>query len=285
VSCDYKEYRQVDIGTAKVNYLEYPGNGPSLIMLHATGFLPWVWHPVARGLSCDYDVTAPFFCKHREPNMENGGIGWKNLAQDLVKLMDVLKIKRPYYLVGHSMGGAVATLATALLGLQPEAMVLIEPIILPEQFYGFSPTVEQHPLASKSIKRRNHWEDRQEAREYLLSKKFFASWDPEVLEIYLQYGIVENSGGLTLACQPDKEAALFLGSSQENPWPVLSRVQCPVLVLEGETTENKGIIPFEEAAAAMPNGEFQIVKGAGHLIPMERPRKTQALIKDFFESL
>lgn len=285
MSCDYKEYRKADIGGVHVEYLEYPGNGPHLVMLHATGFLPWVWHPVARGLSCDYNVLAPFFCKHREPDMENGGLGWKLLARDLARLFKTLDIPKPYYLAGHSMGGAVAVLASALFGLRPEAMVLVEPIIAPEPLYSMKPTLEQHPLASKSIKRRNHWENRQEARDYLLSKKFFASWDPEVLDLYLEYAIVENGKGLTLACQPEKEAALFLGSSQENPWPLLKNVDCPVLVLEGETTENKGFINFEEIAAAFPNGSFMEVKNAGHLIPMERPRKTQSLIRDFFASL
>ncbi|MBI9078019.1 MAG: alpha/beta hydrolase [Desulfatibacillum sp.] len=284
MSCDFKEYKKADIGDARVEYLEYPGNGPSLIMLHATGFLPWVWHPVARDLSCDYNVLAPFFCKHREPDMENGGLGWKVLARDLAKLFQTLDIPKPYYLVGHSMGGAIATLATTLFGLQPEAMVLIEPIIVPEAYYTIKPTLEQHPLASKSIKRRNHWENRQEAREYLLSKKFFASWNPEVLDLYLEYAIVKSRDGLTLACQPEKEAALFLGSSQENPWPLLKNVDCPVLVLEGETTENKGFISFEKIAAAFPKGKFGMVKNTGHLIPMERPQKTQDLIRNFFAS-
>ena len=285
MSCDFKEYKSAHIGDARVSYLEYPGNGPHLVMLHATGFLPWVWHPVARDLSCHYNVLAPFFCRHREPDMENGGVGWKALAQDLARLFQVLDIQRPYYLVGHSMGGAVATLASALFGLKPEAMVLIEPIIMPPAFYEIRPNLEQHPLAAKSIKRRNHWQDRQEAREYLLSKKFFASWDPEVLDLYLEYGIVKNNDGLTLACQPEKEAALFLGSSQQNPWALLKDVPCPVLVLEGETTENKGFIQFEEVAKGFPRGQFQVVKNTGHLIPMERPHKTQNLIREFFTSL
>ena len=36
---------------ASLNYLHYEGSGPDVVMLHATGFLPWLWHPIARELA------------------------------------------------------------------------------------------------------------------------------------------------------------------------------------------------------------------------------------------
>ncbi len=39
------ETRVQDIGDAEVPYLVYAGNGPALVLVHATGFLPWLWHP------------------------------------------------------------------------------------------------------------------------------------------------------------------------------------------------------------------------------------------------
>jgi hypothetical protein len=40
-----------DIGDADLTYLDYDGQGPTIMMLHATGFLPWLWDATARALS------------------------------------------------------------------------------------------------------------------------------------------------------------------------------------------------------------------------------------------
>ncbi|NLW66226.1 MAG: alpha/beta hydrolase, partial [Bacteriovoracaceae bacterium] len=50
-----------DIGDVDLSYLLYEGDGPTLILMHATGFLPWLWHPIARELAPSYRVIAPYF--------------------------------------------------------------------------------------------------------------------------------------------------------------------------------------------------------------------------------
>jgi hypothetical protein len=46
-----------NIGDAEIASLRYEGEGPLLIFLHATGFLPWLWHPVARELAGDVNKS------------------------------------------------------------------------------------------------------------------------------------------------------------------------------------------------------------------------------------
>ena len=272
----------VDIGGSDISYLHYPGEGEPLIMLHATGFNPWLWHPIARALSDKYQIYCPYFCDHRETDPEQGGLNWLHLAEDLAKFCDILNLDTPY-LVGHSMGGAVITLGCGKFGINPRRIILIEPIFLPREFYNIDIRVDEHPLASKSIKRRNGWQDQAEARLYLRSKPLFQNWTDEMLELYIRYGMTgSDAGGLELVCHPYREAALFMGSMHYDPWPVMPTVSCPVLVLEGEHTENKGIIDFRKAAAMFANGTYQQVEGAGHLIPMEKPEVILSMIRDFF---
>ncbi len=271
-----------NIGDHDIEYLDYGGSGPVLIMLHATGFLPWLWHPVARRLCGDYRVIAPWFCDHREGEPEEGGVSWAVLAEDLCELCRRLELERPF-LVGHSMGATVMTIAGAIHGQKARGMVFFEPIYLPEQVYEIDMTVDQHPLASKSIRRRNHWENHDAARDYLRSKKLFAAWDDEVLDLYLEYGMISgDTGGLTLACHPRREASLFMGGGHRNPWPLLEKLVSPVLVVEGETSENRAFIDLKKAASLIPGGEYHLVEGAGHLIPMEKPAESAELISSFF---
>ena len=272
-----------DIGGVEVQYLHYPGEGPAVVMLHATGFQPWLWHPIARELAADgHRVIAPYFCDHRTHDPVQGGLSWQVLAGDLAELAGSLGLERPM-LVGHSMGAVVSTIAEALHGPLASRMVLIEPIFLPSPFYEMEITVEQHPLASKAIRRRSHWSGEEEAREYFGEKDLFRNWDREVLELYFKHGLAEaGDGALTLACHPEREAALFMGGAVVDPWTLLDRVSCPVLLLEGGTSENRDFIDLGRAASLLPRAELRVVEGAGHLIPMEKPRETLALIREFF---
>jgi len=271
-----------NIGEVEIQYLYYEGEGPAIIMMHATGFLPWLWHPIARELAGEYKVIAPYFCDYRSAAPEEGGLKWAQLADDLCEFCKRLHVNKPL-LVGHSMGGAVMTLAESAHGPYAEKMILIEPIFLPQPLYSFKMRVQDHPLARKSIKRLNHWDNPAEARRYLRSRPLFQKWDAEMLELYLKYGMIaKETGGLELACHPRKEASLFMGSAQTDPWPLMPKVQCPALIIEGSESENRGFIDFKKAASLFPKGHYRLVEGAGHLIPMEMPRETTEIIREFF---
>lgn len=273
-----------DIGDVDLQYLYYPGDGPTVVMLHATGFQPWLWHPIARELAGNFRVIAPYFCDHRVFNPEDGGLSWLLLADDLATLIERLGITKPL-IVGHSMGATVASIAEVLKGPIASRMVLIEPIFLPSGYYGLDITVEQHPLASKSIRRRSGWRDETEARDYFRSKKLFMDWDEEMLDIYLEHGITRaDNGALTLACSPNREAALFMGGMEQDPWPLLEKISCPVLLVEGENSENRLAIDLRRAASIIPRANLQVIPGAGHLVPMEKPHELLAVILEFFKT-
>jgi len=144
----------------------------------------------------------------------------------------------------------------------------------------------QPPLASKAITRRNHWDSGEEALAYLKSRPLFKNWDSEMLELYIRYGLREGrTGGLTLTCSPEREAALFMGGMQYDPWPVLPRIECPVLVVEGGESENRHYIDLKKATSLFPQGSYTLVQGAGHLIPMEQPQAVAAIIHEFLRRM
>ncbi|MBR9980202.1 MAG: alpha/beta hydrolase [Desulfatitalea sp.] len=269
------------IADVQIQYLEYDGDGPTVVLLHATGFLPWLWHPIAGRLARTHRVIAPFFCSHRMADPYQGGLDWLRLAEDLSRLCEALDIESPLF-VGHSMGGTVSTLAHVTCKVPAGKIVLIEPILLPEEFYRTPISVEQHPLAAKAIRRRNLWRDRQEAQTDFRSKPFFQSWDAEVLSLYVTHGTCDASGdGVRLTCSPEREAALFMGGVHHDPWPLLPDVACPTLVMEGETSENRHWIDLQRVTTLIPRARYTMVLGAGHLIPMEQPETTAKLIEAF----
>jgi len=276
------EVLSLNIGDVDIQYLHYPSDGPPLVMLHATGLLPWMWHPIAGRLASRYRVIAPYFCDHRAVEPEEGGVDWMMLASDLAHVCKRLSLDKPF-IVGHSMGATVVAIAYAEHGMPAERMVLIEPIFLPQSIYSRGMSVEQHPLASRSIKRRNAWSTEAEARDYLRSKSLYARWDDEMMDLFLKYGMSEDTEGLTLACHPRREASLFMGGLQFDPWPVLPKIKCPVLVLEGETSDNRHFIDLPKIASLLPNGRYRLVRDAGHLLPQEQPMVIMKIISEFFK--
>ena len=277
------EVLTLDIGDAEIQYLHYPSDGPPLLMLHATGLLPWMWHPIAGRLAARYRVIAPYFCDHRPVEPEEGGVNWLLLASDLTRLCRLLSLEHPL-MVGHSMGATIIAIAHVEHGMPAGRMALIEPIFLPPSIYTSGISVEQHPLASRSIKRRNEWSGAAEAREYLKSKSMFARWDEEMMDLYIRHGMESgDTGGLTLACHPRREAALFMGGLQYDPWPILPRIKCPVLVLEGEASENRHFIDLPKIASLIPNGRHRLVHDAGHLLVQEQPMETLKILSEFFK--
>jgi len=269
-----------NIGEADLQYLFYDGEDPPIILLHATGFLPMLWHPIARELCSYRKVIAPYFCDHRQTDPRQGGLSWMLLAEDLCRLCDDLNIEMPF-LVGHSMGATVMTLAEATHGPRASGLFLIEPIFLPQDFYRMQIQVEDHPLASRSIKRRSRWDNPDEAKAYFRGKALFKDWEEEFLELYIAYGTMPGeSDELELTCSPEKEASLFMGGMGYDPWPMLPKITCPVWVVEGEKSTNRPYIDLKTAAAKFQRGTYRLINDAGHLIPMEKPCTTIEAILD-----
>jgi len=272
------------IGDADLSYLFYEGDGPVIVLMHATGFSPWLWHPIARELAPRWCVIAPYFCDHREADPEQGGLSWLTIAADLARFCTLLGLDRPAF-VGHSMGATISAITHATFGIKARGLILIEPIFFPKDFYTLQITVEQHPLAAKSIRRKDRWSNREEARAYLHAKTLFKDWDPEMLDLYIDHGMKEaEGGGLQLACSPRREAALFMGDMRYDPWPVLPQVSCPTLILEGEESMNREFIDLKMATSAIPQSIYRMIGHAGHLIPMEKPKLTLEIIEEFFGS-
>lgn len=279
------ELRMQDVGGAELSYLHYEGGARPMLFAHATGFLPWLWHPIVEMFTPESSVWAPYVCNYRSCDPEKGGLSWNVIAEDISSFCRAQKIKHPVC-VGHSMGATVLTIAAAVYGIEPCGMVLIEPIFLPDEFYRTKISLQEHPLASKSIKRVNSWQNENEAMSYLKSRALFSDWDKEILHLYMKYGMEKlPAGSMRLTCAPESEAAMFMGGWSRDPWPLLPKISCPVLVIEGEKSSNIGLVDIQRAVSCFPRGRYRLVAGAGHLIPMQKPAEIAMIISEFIKTL
>jgi pimeloyl-ACP methyl ester carboxylesterase len=63
--------------------------------------------------------------------------------------------------------------------------------------------------------------------------------------------------------------------------PSLTRIKCPTLVLCGREDAITPVEVHREIAAWVPTARLEIVKGAGHLSPLEQPEKVTGALRSW----
>jgi pimeloyl-ACP methyl ester carboxylesterase len=262
------------------------GQGPSLLLLHATGFHARCWDRVVAVLPVPLHIVAPDLRGHGRSYRPQSLGDWAATADDIVALCDAL-FEAPVVAAGHSMGGCVLARAAAQRPALFSRLVLVDPVIMTPDIYHnpiYSPDArpEDHPVA----RRRNVWDSAEQMIAHFAERPPYSHWRRDVLEDYCRYGLVPSSAhdGLELACPPDLEASAYLGSWKVDPYPMLGRVECPVTVLRARNGERSSALDFSISPTA-PDLAMHFRQGVdlhwqdqSHFIPMEVPGRLAALI-------
>jgi pimeloyl-ACP methyl ester carboxylesterase len=274
----------LDLATGiRAHYLAWPATGgaPKLLLNHATGFLGRLWEPVVAGLGA-FSVYAPDTRGHGDtdkPPAEGDNYHWSRFAEDMRALLDALGLEGIAF-AGHSAGAAVGMYVAAHYPQYFTRIVAIEPIIMPASFP--QDEARRSEMAEGARRRRTVFDSAAEAFQQYRSRPLFERWPDDVLRLYLEHGTFQREDGrLQLKCPGEVEGAVFANSASLDTWSILPRLEVPVLVVRGEHTN-----PFlHEVASAvaerLPDARLETMPDAGHLLPMERPAATAALIRDF----
>ena len=114
---------------------------------------------------------------------------WNDHPRDLLYMINRFRkeMPRPLVGVGHSMGG---THLVNLAYIHPRlltSLVLIDPTIQTTFPADQDRSRISNPQASTF--RRDHWPSRAEAISSVKKSKFYQSWDPRVLDLWIKYGL------------------------------------------------------------------------------------------------
>lgn len=253
------------------------GDGPPVMLVHATGFHGRCWQPLARVLAPHYTVWAIDQRGHGRSGKSPDGRydDWEVFASDLLLAVDAIG-GQGWRAAGWSLGGGVALLSEARRPGTFSAICCYEPVVVPPDGFGSAESGGPHrggnPLAELARKRRPTFGSRQEALENYRSKPPFANFTPEALACYVEYGFVDlPDGSVTLACIREDEAAVFEGALASPTWGVLNRVRSPVAVLAGSDPDDPVGRIAAEVARRLPRGGFRRFPHLDHFGPMTAP--------------
>jgi pimeloyl-ACP methyl ester carboxylesterase len=246
------------------------GQGPSLLLCHATGFHGRVWGPVAGHLAGRFHCWAPDLRGHGDATSpDDGSFDWHGFADDVLAVVDALGLEGA--VAGHSKGGAALLLAELARPGTFRALWCFEPIVFP-----FPPrppmAAEEHPLAAGALRRREVFPSRQEAEANYRSKPPLAALAPDALHAYVEHGFEDlPDGTVRLKCRGAEEAEVYRMGTSHGAFDRLGGVGCPVTVACGghSTTITPDLAAL--LAGALPHGRAEVFDDLGHFGPMEDP--------------
>ena len=246
-----------------------------MLLCHATGFHGRCWDQVLRHLLGRHVIAVDFRGHGQSGKAQD--YAWRRFGEDLAELTAHVGVKNAVG-VGHSMGGHAVTLAAALNPDAFRSLVLLDPVILPqEQYRGPQPPLDF------VLRRRNQWTSPDEMFERFRTRPPFDRWAEGVLRDYCDYALI----GPQLACPPEVEAFIYAHSCDfdANIYAELAAVSQPALVVRSRDpyTYGKfdGSATAPDLAARFPHGQDLHWTHVSHFIPMEAPSETAELILSF----
>ncbi len=207
----------------KVAVHDFGGEGPLLVLSHATGFCAHLWLPMTETLSEHFRCIGLDYRGHGHTVTPAATtMAWSGMGHDLLAVIDAYADGEPTLVAGHSMGGAAIILAESLRpgviakgwGFEP---ILFDPVLM-EQTNPEDP----NQMAAAAQRRRADFESREAVYERYAAKPPLNTLDPRALHAYVDFGFRdlvpgdeafdEMPGGVTLRCTPSREAETFSNS-------------------------------------------------------------------------
>lgn len=246
------------------------GDGPPLLLCHATGFHGLVWRPLARHLEDRFSVWSLDFRGHGLSSAPDParGFAWEGFADDVHAVVEALELRSPAA-VGHSKGGAALLLAEAARPGTFSSLWCYEPIVFPP---ATGPADGESGLAAGAATRRDTFPSRQDALDNYASKQPLRVLDPDALAAYVEHGFDEHAdGSVVLRCRPEHEAQVYRMGGSHQGWDVLPDVTCPTTIACGGPTATIGAELAGRIAGRLAAGRVQVFEQLGHFGPLEDP--------------
>jgi pimeloyl-ACP methyl ester carboxylesterase len=258
--------------------LRWAGDDDVVVLAHATGFHKELWLPTvdelrAQGATCT--VVALDLRGHGGSTEPRGELSWPDFGRDVLAV--VARVRRSGRLVGvgHSLGGGAVVGAEVQAPGTFNGLVLVDPAIMPP---GNGADAGSNPWAEGARRRRARYASRAEAFDNFAGKAVFSTWPRDVLRLYVDHGMVDDDGGVVLACRPQFEALTFSRPEMVLLWDELEGLSPPVSLITAEGSQTH---PPEHAEATAERARAQHLRlpGVSHFIPMEAPAAVARVIR------
>ena len=278
------------------SYLFFEGSSPQnpIIFFHATGLNAATYLNLLTKIFEDFDGERSIYA------FDQRGHGlslaeadhtklksWKQFSKEAISFLNSLD-HESVDLMGHSMGGIVASEVASQLKLKVQNLIMLEPVLYYapkdviklklKNFLKFD-DLSASNKSSSAKQRRNNFASFEEAIEHFTGRAMFASWPQESIMNYLEGGLVKKEGSFFLSCDPAWEAKTFQTVTFDT-FRFLKKATCPVLIIRGDKETSTFT---DEAKDALLNKDRILIeeyKGT-HFLPIENVELVSSRVFDF----
>ena len=264
----------VRVGGLRIRYLEHPGSGTPVVLIHG---LP--------GTAEDWEDVTPLLAGHRTISIDRPGFGYSTgeyvqFSRQLLtihELLVALHISRPI-LVGHSYGGTIALGFAERYPNEVRGLVLVDAAAAghhPDGFARFQAHVI-HVLQLPVIRQIADVTFSQLLRKVSAELAESAAFSPQsvaaahrqrVLGVSMTHGNLEALAGEYLAAD-----GVIARVDQG-----LGTIKLPSVVIQGDADKFVEPIDGRRLAAALPDARLVMVYG-GHMAPYTHPAVIAAAV-------
>ncbi|KTC65987.1 hydrolases or acyltransferases (alpha/beta hydrolase superfamily) (plasmid) [Legionella adelaidensis] len=257
----------------------------SIHFAHGNGFPSPCYQQLFKNLSNQFDYYYIDKVGHTEqyPVTDN----WHNLSAEVIASI-TSQTTKPVIGLGHSLGGVLTYLAAIENPDLFRCIILLDsPIIgrvkskalLLAKTLGI---IDHLTPAYRTKGRRRHWRTREEARQYLKSKKLFKNFTEDCLEDYIDYGLEKDANGFTLRFDPYIEYQIYR-TIPHVLHEYEGKLKVPAAIIYGKKSNvvNAGDIRYMGRKQGIKSFKTE----GTHMFPMEYPEETATKIIKVIDQL
>lgn len=257
-----------------LNYKTFGGGDSSIIIIHGLFGSLRNWQQIALALSAKHYRTITVDLINHGMSSHSENMSYQDMAEDIIFLIEKLQLGRPPIIIGHSMGGKVAMIASMLQPKLLKGLIVVD--IAPVKYKNeFSPLLKTiNALNILEIKNRG------QAEEIILKQ----IKEPNLVKFILQNLVKTEHGykwriNLETITKNINEIVMF-------PDEFYSK-QCtlPILFIAGMNSNYIQLEHHNIIYNMFPFAEIKGINDAGHWLHAERPDIFLKLIFSFINSI
>lgn len=254
----------LDVSGSKI-YYEEGGSGPAIVLLHDGLLASAVWDEIWPSLATKYRVIR---YDRRGYGRSDSVTSSFSPTKDLAKLLRHLKVQRAL-IVGSSSGGALAIDFAIVHPEMVDGLFLLGPVL-----HGMDFNADFRERARKN----NEPMERGDVKGWATNwsqDKFLIAGPTETARRKIYDQLVANA----------EKLKNFDGTLEEKLSPPasqrLSEIKTPTMILIGESDIADVRAHCDAIKAGIRDSKLVVVKGAGHLLQLEKPHEVLKNLNEF----